>query len=526
MEKIYFYSPAFAITPLNNDNNGFLNTVPLYLNSHIKKVRPDLFNSIAWTKVRMLPVNQERLINEINQLDIDILMLSIYVWNEHHIYSIVKGLKEKLNKPIKIVAGGPCVDPFRNKNYFDEHPEFDYAVYAQGEDAFVSIIDNIVNQKPLTVLSTKNLAWTDSGQMKLSAFEFLRLKEGSPYLESAELLEQIVSDINSDPDYAPYTVWFPYESSKGCPYNCSYCDWTSGLTHKTYHRVFSIEEEIDLLGRLGLTNFELSDANFGQHRQDIEIIKTMVKLKEQKGYQFRKFIGSNHSKLKIDENFKILELLFESEISDNAVFALQDIDPVVLKNISRPSVPWETLLDYLLPIKRKYPNILYYSELIKGLPGQTRASWEDTLIKTSEHLLTGVHPWIILPGSPAGYDPEYVKTMQIVTKPINFGQELVYNVVVETYSYDLKDFAYITLLSDLIIQHETVRNIVDKRLLFDQIKTSEHVESTLDSIVKQFDLPEYNAGINKITSTFLARFYAEYKYPRDFIKQTMQHIYK
>ena len=63
----------------------------------------------------------------------------------------------------------------------------------------------------------------------------------------------------------------PYETSRGCPYNCSFCDWTSGLTHKTYYRKFDIESELEFLADNGITNFHLSDANFGQIDQDLSL---------------------------------------------------------------------------------------------------------------------------------------------------------------------------------------------------------------------------------------------------------------
>ena len=300
-KKIYFYSPSMQMYHRDlSDTSGWVNAVPIYLSAHLKRTRPDLVNQIEWTGYSLEPLDQEALINDINSNAIDLLLVSIFVWNQEHVYNNLKDIKQRINRPLKIIVGGPSVDPFRNKNYFVEHPEIDYAVYAQGEEAFANVLDHLINDKKLSLLSSKNLAWQQDGQMKLGDFEFLRLKEGSPYMESADVTQWIADQTINNPKYKDIRFWFPYESSKGCPYDCTYCDWTSGLTHKVYHRQFNIEDEFNFLGTMGFTGFAFVDANFGQHRQDIDITQTMIKLNKEKGYGFE-IVAINMSKLKTKE---------------------------------------------------------------------------------------------------------------------------------------------------------------------------------------------------------------------------------
>ena len=523
-KKIYFYSPSMQMYHRDlSDTSGWVNAVPIYLSAHLKRTRPDLVNQIEWTGYSLEPLDQEALINDINSNAIDLLLVSIFVWNQEHVYNNLKDIKQRINRPLKIIVGGPSVDPFRNKNYFVEHPEIDYAVYAQGEEAFANVLDHLINDKKLSLLSSKNLAWQQDGQMKLGDFEFLRLKEGSPYMESADVTQWIADQTINNPKYKDIRFWFPYESSKGCPYDCTYCDWTSGLTHKVYHRQFNIEDEFNFLGTMGFTGFAFVDANFGQHRQDIDITQTMIKLNKEKGYGFE-IVAINMSKLKTKENFIILDLLYGANILKNIFVAVQDNDLQVLEDINRPAVPWNEVVDFIIPFKKKYPNAYMRSDLILGLPGQTRDSWENTILSTIEHLKLVHNAWIVLPSSPAGYDSAYREKMKIKTKNIKLGADTAYECVVETYSYNTDDYLYNTLISEMVVMLQNKMTVAEIKTIIDQAKHSKHLESAIAECYIAVDNPDFTHNMIVIAKKFTMKLFLEYSYPKEFVKNIAKYI--
>ena len=89
-------------------------------------------------------------------------------------------------------------------------------------------------------------------------------------------------------------------------------------------------KQLELL--LTMTQFHLSDANFGQIDQHIVIAQTWVKLKKTKGYDF-KIHNTNFAKLQKSRVFKIVDILLEGDILSNLKFAVQDINEKILENM-------------------------------------------------------------------------------------------------------------------------------------------------------------------------------------------------
>lgn len=482
-KRIYFYSPSLFYS---DEPVLIINTTPLYIDGHLQAHYPDLHQTIEWTKVQLQFKTQQQLVDDINNLGIDIFCVSLYVWNHDRIMESIRGIKKLVDRPITVLAGGPSVNVYRNHNYLNEYPEIDFAVYAQGEEAFANILQIINGTKKPSVLGTKNIAWRDdAGRFRIADFEFIRKKTGSHYVEGQHILRQIVND----PDNAGFIFEIPYETSKGCPYDCTYCDWTSGLTHKVSKRKFVWEEELELLGSLGIVRLSISDANFGIYKDDIEIARTMARLKQEQGFQFE-IHHVNFAKLHKKVSFDILEIFVSAGIIKELNFAVQDIDEQVLKMSWRPDVPWAEHRSYIDAFKKRHPEIDFHLELITGLPGQTRESWETTMIETFPYKVR-CHSWVLLPNSPAGYNTEYQQQMQLKSIIANLeangdpSRDYFGPVVVSTVSYNEQDYAYFLLLYNLI-KDSKLRRIVDRRGFINCVKNSQHLDACLEEIKSNF----------------------------------------
>jgi hypothetical protein len=482
-KKIYFYGPN-DIIPAQKARHiltFFYNTVPLFLDSHVRYANPELHSQLEWTSLVLLKKTQDQLVSEIIDQKIDFLCLSLYIWNADELLECIRGIKKRIPDSVTVIAGGPSVDIFRDREFLHKNPDIDYAIYTQGEQAFLDILEHKINGRELNTLNTKNLAWVDpaTNKLKISEFEFVRHNDGSPYLEAQDLLLRM----RDDPAYKGFDLILPYETGRGCPYKCSFCDWTSGLTHKVSKRNFDYEEELDFLGRNGITFFQMSDANFGIQKRDIEIARTMVRLKKERGYNFR-IHGNNFNKLKKDVVFEIVDLMMSANILMTPKFALQDIDPVVLKNIDRPDIPWPEHKAYIQEIEKKYPNVPIRLELIFGMPGQTIESWENTLTEIYPYELL-IHPMMVLANSPIGYDMEYREKMGIKTLLTNlstsFSGEYLVEIVHETYSFDINDYSYFLLLVFALKLNE-FRLYPNRRALFTQVRNNVNFNSTIEFI--------------------------------------------
>jgi hypothetical protein len=444
--NILFYSPTVKSTRYHKRTlstkagalqHVYLNTVPLYLNTYIKKSDPELYSMLNWKRIILTKMGQDELVTMIDELEINVLCFSSYSWNQYDITEVMTGIKAKVGRDILIIAGGPSVDVVRNDNYLLENPDVDFAVFTDGEKPFRDILANRFLDKPINVLSTKNAAWMKDGKLRKASYEFFVNMKDSPYLESAHLLKQMVED----PLNANATFELPYETSRGCPHGCTFCDWTSGLSHKAVKRKSNYELELELFGELGIRFLFFADANFGMWPVDVEIAKKMAELKPK--YDFETYTP-NMSKTKKDRVFEIMDIFFESGIVEIGKFSVQDIDATVLANIDRPDLPWEEHKVYIKEIMAKHPTKNFKIEMIKGLPGQTRATWVNMFAEAySLKLKPEAFNWIVLPNSPAGYDKSYREKFKITTKHIetNLRQEQV----VSTYSFSELDYAYFSV---------------------------------------------------------------------------------
>jgi hypothetical protein len=213
-----------------------------------------------------------------------------------------------------------------------------------------------------------------------------------------------------------------------------------------------------------------------------------------------------------------VEILIEGKLLHNIKFAVQDTDEKILENIERPDIPYHEHRQYIDNVAKKHPHLDIGIELIQGLPGQTRTTWEQNLIKIQPYNPV-VYFWNILPNSPAGYDQVYKEKMQLKTHFCNLidhdDNEYAVNkkmeFVTSTYSYSFEDYCYFTILTKICTLPsltETHKHI-DRSVLFDMIKNSIHLNDCINSI-KYCIENNHEHQINSTVIDFLKKFVKEF----------------
>jgi radical SAM superfamily enzyme YgiQ (UPF0313 family) len=396
--KILFYHPGM---------HGWIKVNVLVFKTFIDTLYPDLAEKLEW----ILPVQDEmsdvELLQHIKQNNVDILCTSHYLWNHEALTNQLSRIKPKLSIRA-IIAGGPSIDVNNNKDFFDQHPGIDYAVYGPGEQAFVDIVSHLVLDTPMIAFNTSNCAWrhNQTGKTTVANYKFVKMIETSPFVHNAELFGRMVADAK-ERNGINTREWVPYTLTRGCPYSCTFCDWNSGLGNKVSRRKNTYQQEIDLFYKLGVKNIYLSDANVGQYDEDVDMIKYFAQKNLQEDADFR--ISGNYSKLNKKNNLEIFNIMAKSGLVQNTLnFSIQDINEQVLKNIDRPDVGWDTHVAMADELREKYPHLIVKTQLICGLPGQTVESWRHTMQQIVAKNMWPI--WFVnesLPASPAQYDPEY-----------------------------------------------------------------------------------------------------------------------
>lgn len=376
MKKILFYFSGIVSV----DKRLFVSTAHLYLKTFIDINSPDLASQLIWTDSIQWEIDDDELVAICENEKIDILCTSHYIWNHDKLVSQLARIKDKINKKIIIVAGGPSAAVNTDADFFKKYPFFDYAIYGPGEQAFSDLMSSIIYGKKLVREFTSNLAWPDQDRnVVLAPYRYVKMISKSPFVHNSEIVKRMAFNIKE----AGYQINFPYEVTRGCPYSCTFCDWNSGLGNKVSRREESFEEEIDLFFDIGVKLIYLSDANTGQYEEDIALLEYFAKRNLEEKSPLR--IMGNFSKLKQKNNLKIFHIMAKGKLVNQGFnIACQDIDPEILKNIDRPDISWQGHCEVIDDLQKAYPNIPCQIQLIQGLPGQTVTTWRQTLSTVSK----------------------------------------------------------------------------------------------------------------------------------------------
>lgn len=337
---------------------------------------------------------------------------------------------KSVNPNIVIIIGGPEVDSHKNKNFHIENTHVDYTIYGDGEEAFSKLLDYLID-KNTRLINTVDSSGTVSehrvflNKTALADSPYIEYK--NEYINYAVKLNNIVKEkMGSLVTIVP--VW---ETTKGCPYACSFCDWSSGLHNKV--RVWGSKEQLipnwkkevglffELAKILNIKDFNVywTNPNIGLTPQDEEIVDfwCLMKQKIPNGPVIQ---NPQLSKLKKDVTYRILDKMLANGITNDFKFDVQDLNETVLQNINRPEIPWSEHKQYILNLKSKYRTLddLYVNRrdkyvnritFIWGLPGQTLDNLKYNITEAGTVRCYGHNlPFELLPNTPA-YNDEYIK---------------------------------------------------------------------------------------------------------------------
>ena len=470
--KILFYHAGGMV-------QSWVYPAALQLKTYIDILYEDTAPHVQWLLPVQQEINTEELVAYMLQNNVDVLCTSHYLWNNESLMQQIAEIKALAPK-ITVIAGGPSIDANNNKDFFEQYPGIDYAVYGAGEQAFADIVNHLVLDTPMIAFNTSNCAWRHSvsGSPVVADYKFVKMLNVSPFVHNEKMFEAMVRDARKK----QLAVWLPYTLTRGCPYSCTFCDWNSGLGNKVSRRKGTYQQEIDLFQRVGLKNIYLSDANVGQYDEDVDMIEYFAQKNLQENANFH--VGGNFSKLKKENNLKIFNIMARGRLVNKTLnFSVQDVNKQVLDNIDRPDVGWDVHVSMANELREKYPHLIVKAQLIYGLPGQTPATWRHTLDQVMQQ---NIFPIIFLneplPASPAIYNPEYQEKFQfeyIYSNRIITG---VYSSKIpkKSSSFDQSDIVQMNLLSQIYIALSAI-NLGLKENMSQPLETSKLVDKFLNS---------------------------------------------
>ena len=285
--------------------------------------------------------------------DIDVVFISLYIWNKNYCIQLAKQLK--LAYPnIIIIMGGPET-PWRDRRWHEDNDYIDTLVIGEGELALKEICINILKNIPLE-----------------KTYKFDRMKEldlPSPY--TLGLFDSLI-------DKHPEIEWVPtLETDRGCPYACTFCDWGSATASKMYKLYDErIDNDIQWMIDNKLPYMSLTNSNFGIFKErDMLITDKIVNANKATGYPSG--ISVSYAKNSNKTVLEIVKKFLDVNIQTGLVLSLQTTSEDVLGNIKRKNMKINSIEDIVAMCDEK--NVPVLTELILGMPGETKQSWLSTL---------------------------------------------------------------------------------------------------------------------------------------------------
>ena len=207
----------------------------------------------------------DKILENILEAKPTLLGFSTYIWNIEIIKELIPLIKKHLDIPI--VLGGPEVS-YDAEEFLNTLP-IDLVVKGEGERVFDDVIDYFHHQTPFSNpinISTKSVNYPIE---EITSLDTLK----SPHLEAR--------DINDIPHRVQYI-----ESSRGCPFNCSYC--LSSLEKKVRFFPFDyVKMNLLYLIKHNAKTIKFLDRTFNANPSMIAIIDTIIEHhKKNQSYQF------------------------------------------------------------------------------------------------------------------------------------------------------------------------------------------------------------------------------------------------
>ena len=460
----------------------------------------------------------------------DILGLSLYVWNYEQSLALMAWAKEQWPNCL-VITGGPHQYFKHHKDWFKKYWFIDASLPSDvyGEVAITDILDNLNDDNTINWNTVEQMVYPSKDKSMILRspkatykrdfkWDFSAFKEQLPFIH----------------DYVKYyysvnptgILHSKIETTRGCPYECTFCDWGGGVGTKVILKNLDcVKQDLDVLLSLETSSIYVCDANFGINgERDVEIIEYIAgKKKSLRNDSFPNVQYGGYAKT--NKHFDYLKKIFTIEAKNKLSYVYkisqQSFNDQILANVKRTDLRSNEhfeLANYLRTTFGYEATI----EIILGLPGTTIDTWYNEFNKPyEESILVRAYEWYLLPEAES-FSEEYRKKWQIGTakKGIYSDYKIPGEIVVAGSTFtrdDYKVFLTVCSLYNFFVQSGVYKKSIKAFLKVNNLKYGDflkkfynecypllkqnslesftHFENHLDLFVSE-DINEKFLGIN------------------------------
>ena len=343
--NVYLFQPQYAVE-IRKENTYWLPYSAGCIWSYASTI-PEISEKYVLAELGFKREDPTDIIQRMNLRTPSVCGFSCYVWNEQYCLALAKKVKQNFPN-CRIIFGGAQASA-----KLTEYDFIDSVILAEGEESFADFLLSDVNQKIYDKQRMSNLDIP------------------SPY--TTGLFDKLLED-------NPTALWsMTFETNRGCPYACTFCDW-GGTTYSKV-RKFNIDRiTADLEWAIGkpVSYVFCADANFGIFKErDLEIARVLKRVAD---LSLIETINLQYAKNSTEIVFEIAQIL--GEYSRGVTVSVQSMHDATLTAIKRRNMDVNRVQD-LIALSKRY-NVGTYTEVILGLPEETLESWCDGLCEILE----------------------------------------------------------------------------------------------------------------------------------------------
>ena len=350
-----------------------------------------------------IPENVEEVAEELSE--VDILGASTYGWNIEKSLGIARAIKKR-NPSVITIFGGPQIpdskkqfqrikksDPRPDElqrrrlgwteEFHRRNPEVDIACHGEGERIFTRIIDQMMidglrNRGQIPSISYLDRDGNFHHNPKLERMNDQELAEApSPYTEG--VFDHLF-------DLYKAMIWIAIlETNRGCPYQCTYCEWGGAIEDKVFRfsmrRLYS---EAMWFGQKNVRTVFCADDNYGILERDVKISRYLARARRK--YDFPKGVSVQNAKNPKEHTIKALLVLQKAGLNRATVMSQQSTNSETLRLVRRQNMEIHKYKEMQQMAARE--GIHVHTDLIFPMPAETYDSivdGTDLLISNGQH---------------------------------------------------------------------------------------------------------------------------------------------
>jgi len=287
--------------------------------------------------------NSADIMAEIYRYHPSVLCFSCYIWNIKQILQICTDYKS-VDSDCIIILGGPEVS-FNTREFLRDNRSIDIIIRGEGELALKEVLLSILNKT------------------KLANIEGITYRCDDEVIQNCD--RELIKDMSliKSPYYGDMSYFnnkmVYYETSRGCPFNCSYCI-SSTFKGVRFFPMDRVKKDLEFLIKSGIKRVKFVDRTFNSNeKRAIEIMQFILDQNGKTSFHFEIYADLfSEDMLRFLKDVPLGIFDFEIGVQSTCLEALKAV---------RRRSDWDKLVNNVKQIK-SYNNIHLHLDLIAGLP--------------------------------------------------------------------------------------------------------------------------------------------------------------